>query len=226
MSNAPPPPPQAPVNDDTPRPWWKRWWVIGLGVIVLFGFLGNLTDEGDDKPATAETAATEPEDTEAAEAKTTEDEPSEVASTLEAEVSEEASDPPEEYTLTEEDMRTVAFPLVFDSSRDAVIEVLSDMRVIQSVDQYVYDDETGTVAVSLTPEFDFDEGVRDDAWSVMRAFSELYNEEAWIEESRTFLPALDVEISTAHYRCDGETMVALAEARLARGEWDDACRVS
>lgn len=227
-----PPPPDAPREDDaeaTHRPWWKRWWVIVLGIVLLFAFCGSLIeDESDDEPA-AEIATTEPAETETteepSEAKTTE-EPSEVASTLEAEVSEEASDPPEEYTLSEEDMRTLAFPIVFDSSRDGVIGVLRDMRVIESVDQYVYDEETGTVMVSLTPAFDFDEGVRDDAWSVMRAFAELYTTDAWLDPEGTFTPALDVEISTAHYRCDGEMMVALAEARLSRNDWENTCRVS
>jgi len=134
--------------------------------------------------------------------------------------------PTETFALSAEEMRTLVFPIVFDSTRDGVIEVLRDMTVIESVDQYVYDADSGTVVVGLTPAFDFDEGVRDDAWSVMRAFAVLYDEDAWLDPERRFVPALDVEISTAHYRCDGEVMMALADARLSRADWEATCRIS
>jgi hypothetical protein len=30
---------------DSPKPWWRRWWAITLGVIVVLVLIGNLVGE-------------------------------------------------------------------------------------------------------------------------------------------------------------------------------------
>ncbi len=214
------------------RPWYKKKrFLIPGGLLALFIFVGIASDVEPDTEPIASDEATEEEAPEEEPTAEPSAEPSEEPPPLasEAEVEEEPEEvveSEEEYELTEEDMRTVVFPIVFESNRDAVIDVLEDNFVVESVDRYVYDGESGTVLVSITPAFDYDEGVRDDAWEIMRGFAEFYNEDSWVEPTRTFIPSLDVDISTANYRCDAETMIGIAESRVSRSDWEASCRVS
>lgn len=37
------------------KPWWQRWWVIALGVLVLLAIIGNLLPNDGDEAATTPT---------------------------------------------------------------------------------------------------------------------------------------------------------------------------
>lgn len=231
----PPPPPPSPPPPSSPTPaapltprkvWWKRWWGIALiafGVLIIIGLIiGDAPVDDDPAAAPASEPSTEPDPD------PTDSEP-DPDPTTEPEPEPEPAEPEpttEQYELTEDDLRTAVFPVVFQSSREGIIELLRDHSLIQSVDQYIYDADTGTVVVSLTPEFDFDEGVRDDAWEIMRIFTGVYTTDAWLHPEFEWAPTLDVEISTARYRCSGEVMRLLADARLPRSEWEAQCRVN
>jgi hypothetical protein len=43
---------------DAKKPWYRRWWAIGLGVLVVFGIFGAF-DDADEETATSEQAASE-----------------------------------------------------------------------------------------------------------------------------------------------------------------------
>jgi hypothetical protein len=133
--------------------------------------------------------------------------------------------PTTDYELSEDEMKTLVFPIVFDTFRDGVIEILDGNFVVQTVDRYVYDSDNGTVLVDITPAFDFDEGVRDDAWEIMRAMSELWTAEAWVDPTHAWSPSLDVSISTAQYRCTGDQMRLMQDARFGRSDWETSCRI-
>ncbi len=133
-------------------------------------------------------------------------------------------------TLTVEDVQKSVMPFVFESSRGDIVGLLAGLFIIESVDLYDYDPETGKVLLDMTPAFDFDDGVRDDAWEVMRIFAGgVYGgpqgNDAWVTEDPPFAPSLRVTISTATYDCSGDVMRRLADARLSRAQWEEACRV-
>jgi hypothetical protein len=133
-------------------------------------------------------------------------------------------------TLSSEDVQKSVMPFVFESSRTNIVGLLVGLIIIESVDLYDYDPETGKVLLDMTPAFDFDSGVRDDAWEVMRIFAGgVYGgpqgSDAWVTEEPPFAPSLRVTISTATYDCPGEIMRRLADARLSRAQWEEACRV-
>jgi len=135
-----------------------------------------------------------------------------------------------EVGLTVEDIRESVIPLVFESTRAGIIEVLTDMTVVQSVDLYSYDPAAGTVTLDVTPEFDFDKGVRDDAWEFFRIFAGAFykagsDNDAWTLEDPRFAPNFRVTVSSATYECDGETMRDLADSMLSRTDWETTCRV-
>jgi len=133
-------------------------------------------------------------------------------------------------TLSTEDVQKSVMPFVFESSRTDIVGLLAGLVVIESVDLYDYDPEAGKVLLDMTPAFDFDSGVRDDAWEVMRIFAGgVYGgpqgNDAWVTKDPPFAPSLRVTISTATYDCPGEIMERLADARLSRSQWEEACRV-
>jgi len=139
-------------------------------------------------------------------------------------------EPNAEVGLTVRDIRESVLPTVFESTRAGIIEILTDMTIVQSVDLYTYDPATGTVTLDVSPEYDFDEGVRDDAWEFFRLFAgAFYNagsdNDAWILEDPRFAPDFRATVSSATYECDGETMRDLAESMLSRGNWETTCRV-
>lgn len=135
----------------------------------------------------------------------------------------------EEFQLSEEDARTVLFPVSFEATRSDFIQVFEDMYVVSTVDVYSYDKASGTVTMEITPEFDFDEGVRDDAWEIFRVFgSAVYSpapRDAWLLDEPRWAPNLRVVISSATYECDSETMRDLGNSMLGRSGWEDRCRV-
>jgi hypothetical protein len=186
-------------------------WIVGVVVLLccsgaVVGLLtGSDDDEGESGRATTTTERTT----------TTE---ADAAATTEATTT-------TEVVLTADDVRMYVFPIVFDATRENLIAVLGRDRVIESVDSYTYDEATGTVLLSVTPRFDFDPGVRDNAWMIARAFGVFY-EDQWVNRDPEWAPNLRVEVSNAAYECDGATMRDLAAARLTRGEWENRCRRS
>jgi hypothetical protein len=147
------------------------------------------------------------------------------------EVVEEETEAPEEVELTEEDARTLVYPVVFDSTRLGFIEILGELYSVESVDSYVYDPETGTVQLDATSTFLSQDNVRDAAWEITRLFgssvySTLDDGGSWLLDSPRFAPALRVTLSSeVAYECDGETMRLLGDVQLSRDNWESTCRV-
>jgi hypothetical protein len=238
----------APASDVATRPWWKKKrFAIPIGVLVLI-VLATVVDDQGDVPELADSGvptrepAEEAIETEPERERTqgpTESVPEVSEASEEVEVSEESDEPEEEpdqepepeptFEITADDARTLIFPIVWESARGGTLQVIQDLFVIETVDLYDYDVETGTVLLAATPAFDFDSGVRDDAWEVMRIYAGgLYapGSDDWVESGTGWSPALDVTISTARYRCEGETMQALGDARLSRPQWEEQCRIN
>lgn len=243
------------ASPDDKKPWYRRWWAITLGVLLVLGVIGAIVSppEDDDDAAVETTEVPEVVDTTVAPSTTVEvttattvaatpvptttpattppttaaptTPPTTAARTTPPTTAAPTTPPTTEFVLTEDDVRTLVFPIVFDSSRDEVLEILNGNFVVETVDRYVYDADTGTVLLDITPAFDFDDGVRDDAWEIMRGMSELWTVNAWVETDRDWSPALDVSISTAQYRCTGDQMRQMQDARFGRPDWEATCRV-
>lgn len=153
----------------------------------------------------------------------------------EPEVVEEATPAPEvveeEVELTEEDARTLVYPVVFDSTRLGFIEILGELYSVESVDSYVYNAETGTVELDATSTYLSEGNVRDAAWEITRLFgstvySTLDDGGSWLLDNPRFAPALRVTLSSeVAYECDGETMRLLGDVQLSRDNWESTCRV-
>jgi hypothetical protein len=204
-----------------------------FGVIAALGFVGSLggSEPADTAQAAATTLAVESTTTEAPETTTTQattatTAPTTTTTTAPTTTTTAPTTTTIELVLTESDMQTLVFPIVFDSGRDAVLDIIRDLFFVESVDLYDYDEDTGTVNISITPAYDFDEGVRDDSWEITRAFAVLYGPDSWVSSDPPWAPSFRVEISTATYQCDAETMMQIQDARLARSGWEDACRVN
>lgn len=232
------------------KPWWRRWWAITLAVFIALVILGNLLpapedDEEADAAATtevttAETTTTTPDTTALTTAPATEPVTAPVTTapittvtttstttTTTAAPTTTTTIPPTtttEFVLTADDVRAFVFPAVFDTTRDGVLDILNSDYVVESVDRYEYDPDSGAVLLDITPAFDFDEGVRDDAWEVMRAMSAFWAD-TWYDPSSNWSPSLDVSISTAQYRCTGDQMRAMEDARFSRTDWEANCRI-
>jgi len=151
-------------------------------------------------------------------------------SETEGEAKADEVDSESEEALTIQDLRESVFPIVFDSTRAGFIAALTDLTIIKSVDLYTYSPESGTVTVDATPAYDFDEGVRDDAWEIFRSFAGvLYlqdsENESWLFNEPRFAPNFRVTLTTATYECDGEVMRSLASSMLSRDDWESTCRV-
>jgi hypothetical protein len=204
------------------KPIWKRWWAISFaGVLMFLIFMAVLAPPPEDEAgatAITETAISTTLEPVPQESTTIAVEPVPTAQAPAAEAT-----PTTEFVLSVDDVRTLVFPITFDSVRDEVLALFNDLIVVQSVDQYEYDSNTGTVHVNLTPTYDFDEGVRDDAWGIMRAMSNLWID-GWYEPASGWSPSLDVSITTAQYSCNGEQMRAMADARFTRADWETNCR--
>ena len=193
-------------------------WVWVVSGVLVFGLI--LQSCGEDTPAVEDSEA-EIVETEAQVDEKTEPE---VEAQTEPEVEEETEPAVE---LTVEEAREIVFPLVFSSSRSGVIDILNDLRTVESVDLYSYDETAGVVAIDVSPAFDFDSGVRDDAWEIFRLFSVFYEEPDgnWLSTNPRFAPELQVKISSATYQCDADSMRNLADAMLSRSAWESECRV-
>lgn len=136
----------------------------------------------------------------------------------------------EEVELTEEDARTLVFPVVFDSTRLGFIKTLGDLFSVESVDSYVYDPETGTVKVDATSRYLSEGNTREAAWELTRVFgSSVYStidNGTWLLDSPRFAPALRITLgSEVAYECDGETMRLLGDVQLSWDNWESTCRV-
>ncbi len=123
--------------------------------------------------------------------------------------------------LTEENYRVI-FSMAFEPTRREYVSYLNNKLIVKSVDFLEYDPLTNLLTLDVTPTFDFDLGVRDDAWELTRDLSGLWN----LEGDGVWLgPIWKIVISTATYQCSPETMRSLLDARLSRQQWEAQCRV-
>jgi hypothetical protein len=217
----PPPPPEITTKSGggvIDKLWKERSTKGKVGVIVgamivllvVAGAFGDADTESEATPASTMAEAPRSEPTEAP----TPTVPEAASTTVETTTTVPA--------LTEEVWRGI-FAGVFDGQRSDFISILNDKFIVESVDFLEYDESTNLLTLDVTPAFDFDAGVRDDAWELTRDFAPLWES---IDEGNVWPgPIVKIVISTATYQCPPETMRSLFEARLSRQQWEAQCRV-
>lgn len=118
------------------------------------------------------------------------------------------------------------FTFVFDNQRGDIISIVEDDPLIETVDVLDYDENTGVISLEVTPLFDIDDGVRDDAWNLTRAFGAFYMAGGpWVNTEPPWSPTLDIKVSSAHYTCSGDQLQQVADSRFSRDDWEAGCRV-
>lgn len=125
--------------------------------------------------------------------------------------------------LSSESLRQL-FAGAFEGTRRDFIGAAEDLFVVESVDFFEYDATTDVLTLDVTPAFDFDSGVRDDAWELTRAFSAIWENFSEYQDIWPG-PTWRVIVSTATYECAPEAMTALVDSRLSREQWETQCRV-
>lgn len=248
-ASLPPDPPTPPAPGPTltaaepgsKPPWWKRRWVIiTASVFVVLLIIGALA--GDDEEDGEEDVATEEPTADAdealgddeAEAEDPEPIPEEPTATPEPEPTatpaptatpEPTATPTPEPLSPEEEIEIaqVAFGIVFEDTRTALIEVLADDINVQSVDRYEWDAELGAVVVDITSGWASPDNQVDGAWELTRAFAQLWApaDGAWHQDVWT--PDFRLTNSGTVYACPAEFMVALGDVRASRADWQSTC---
>jgi hypothetical protein len=203
--------------------WLKRQWTTTTKVVVtvvvvaltMIGVVGAVTDSTDStSTGTGAGAGVDPDPT--------------VSSTLAPRATSPPGTQPDDdpgIDLTYDDMQRFGFPIVFNATRQDIINVIEDDSLVVSVDTLAYDPDSATVLIALTPTYDFDSGVRDDAWLFMQAFAIFFDDGNWSDPDTGFAPSFDMTITTARYRCDSQTMKDIASGGVTREQWESACRV-
>ena len=232
MTNQTPTPPVVPPPSG--KSIWTRRWMIVIYVIVGIGVFANLVilfpadDEGDltASPTTTVEGATTitAEDTTTTEGVTTTTVPPATTTTV----------PPTTTTTSGidlDDLDTVVaiFIFQFETSRDAIIEILEG-ELVNSVDKYVAEAETAgeptsvQVILDVTSRWAADDNQHDAAWGITRATALLYRAPDGLWYSEAWVPDFLLTNSGRDYECAGEFMIQLGDSRKSMSDWEDECQ--
>ncbi len=121
------------------------------------------------------------------------------------------------------------FIFQFESSRDAIIEVLENNINIESVDKYITEAETAgeptsaQVILDVTSGWASDDNQHDGAWEITKAMAILYEapDKGWYSE--VWVPDFLLTNSGRDYNCTGDFMVQLADSRKSMSDWEAEC---
>jgi|GEM_PF-2868609 len=243
-----PPPATAPGTDEpgpTSKPWWKKWWVITLGVFLVLVVIGGIAggDEDDLAVVVATTVAPVPEtepdvSVETAAAPTTPPEEEAVETTATEPAITTTSVPAETTTTTsstttttttvpltpeqELEIKKLAFSTVFETSRLDLAGILTDDINVETVDKFVLDD-AGDIDLNVTSGWASPDNQVDGAWETTRALATLWTRDTgnWYQEG--YVPGFKFTNSGTVYNCPGEFMVALGSLEAARSDWEATC---
>ena len=121
-------------------------------------------------------------------------------------------------------------PVAFESSRAGMNEALTDLRVLQSLEKYMCDSESGTAILDDTREYNLDEWVRDDASEFFSPFARTFckagsDNDAWTLDVPGFASNFRATVTSAMYECDGKIMRSPGGAMLSGQNWKTTCQV-
>lgn len=189
--------------------------VVGGAVVALFVIAAAFSDPPAEEEAAPTTTAAAAETT-AAPADTT---------TTAAPTTTEAPQTTTTFTFTAETLRSI-FAAALEGNRRDFVNAAEDLFIVESVDFFEYDPSTDLLTLDVTPAYNFEPGVRDDAWELTRGFAAIWDLTVPSDTLDVWEgPNWRVVVATATYECSANVMQRLADARLSRDQWESECRV-
>ena len=196
----PPPTPSVAAADGGPKRW-SLHPIAALAILLvtlLIGIgIGAASGSSDKKDATVAAVDTSTSTTSTAPPTTTTTRPPTTTTTL----------PP----ATPESVGGL-FPAGFESSRSKVLDVLTSMTDIETVDSFIYDPAKQAVTLAVTSRWASPENQVDGAWSISRAIATLWQQPDGAMTTRLVQPKFTLVNSGTRYTCPAETMTALADS--------------
>ncbi len=132
--------------------------------------------------------------------------------------------------LDDPDTVVAIFIFQFETSRDAIIEILEGEINVNSVDKYVAEAETAgeptsvQVILDVTSGWAADDNQHDAAWEITKAISILYGAPDGLWYSEAWVPDFLLTNSGRDYECAGEFMIQLGDSRKSMSDWEDECQ--
>jgi len=105
--------------------------------------------------------------------------------------------------------------------KDIHVESIGNVSVGEGVDG---DPRTVWVMIDTTSGWDANHKQHDGAWETLQSLAALYSEPDGVWYSEAWVPNLRLTYSSWVSECSGEFMVALADSRKSRSDWDAECR--
>jgi hypothetical protein len=132
----------------------------------------------------------------------------------------------EPRVLDEMDQR-LTFDRTLTSVRSEIADNLEAGPDVETVDRIEYADEVETqdLVIAVTSGWAGDDRQQEAAWGVARHVAQLWSDDFWqdVERSPEWAPGLELTVDSHVYSCPGRTMTDLADRRLDRGSWQNAC---
>jgi hypothetical protein len=194
---------------------------IGLALVASACSSGDSTDGADASTTTVAVVATQaPTTTEA----TTTTTPPTTTTTLPTTTT--TTDGPD---ISNPDVAAVLFVLLFESTRDIVIETMESTSSVGSVDKFITEaEEVGEptsvqVILDVTSTWSSESNQIDGAWEITRLMSVLYEDPDGAYYSDAWVPDLHLTNSGQAHLCSGDFMVQLADSRKSMTDWEAEC---
>lgn len=218
------------------QPWWKKnWWIfaVAAGTAVLaIGMVAVLSRGGggesaptttveEEKEKTTKTTVEEEEEEEEETPDTTRPEPT----TTPAPTTEAAPSTTTATLFTEEDVRTILFPVIFASYRTSIEDALNQNPDVKSVDRLDYEPGPGTVFMTLTLENSDPDITRDANWQLTQRMSQLWTTDDWVNPDNGWSPSFSLTIADTEYKCSGKQMQKIQDGSWDQDKWEEKCRV-
>lgn len=138
--------------------------------------------------------------------------------------------PPPTTTLAESlELDAVTMVLQIEGSRDNVIEIISGLSDVESLNKYEFavTDEGDFLSLRMTLDvtsaWRADDNQHEGAWAITRVMSIMWEEGEGVLHSEFFLPAFQLTNSGRSYECSGEFMARLADTRASQADWEAEC---
>lgn len=126
-----------------------------------------------------------------------------------------------------ETLETVEVAVLFTGmiegdGREAVINMVE--TIADSVDNLTYDIPTNQLALAVTSGWASPDNQIEAGWDIARALKDLWGSRDGAEPAEDLeWPGFTLTVDGHQFNCPGDAMRSVAEARMSRAEWEDAC---
>lgn len=214
-----------PTGDDSPKPFYKRWWFIALAVVFALGIIGSNTDTDPNSTVlAAESTTTSTETEQSTTTSTTPPTTAQVATTTTT----QAATTTTESTLSDADERAI-FGVVFDGQRLELASLFEEeIFHIESVDVLQYDPDSGTIQMAMTSAFPslLPQDLPDDGWDIMQAWKAYFTSfvsSAGSDFGIEVVPNIEVDLSGHAFHCPADFVLDMIDLRVSQSDFVRIC---